>query len=424
MIVRDLQSRMCFPGFITRLVSTKCTWQMRVINPQRGGRGYKPRPIDYPMAHLVKIPIFGASREFRLDADIIRYGRLAKISRPTHDGGDMMRHAFAITAVLALLCLGITAQADVFNLGEGFTNLETVTVGDPGNAADTRYSTPGYGSVNYTYNIGKYEVTAAQYCDFLNHKAKTDPKYLYHADMWDDPYGCKIQRSGSEGSYTYSVASDWANRPVNFVTFMDACRFVNWLHNGQGNGDTETGAYTLSGEQANVHRSANAKWYLLSEDEWYKAAYYKGGGINAGYWDYPMQSDVSTTPSNDLMNPDPGNNANFYQNGYTIGSPYYRTNVGEFEESKSAYSTFDQGGNVWEWNEATYEEGSDRGLRGGAFYYDDYYLQASIFHHHYASYASYGVGFRVASSIVPEPSSIVVLVAGMGSLLAARRRGR
>ena len=46
--------------------------------------------------------------------------------------------------------------------------------------------------------------------------------------------------------------------------------------------------------------------------------------------------------------------------------------VGEFENSASPYGTFDQGGNVWEWNEAVVYEThiALRGLRGGS--YDDY----------------------------------------------------
>jgi len=118
---------------------------------------------------------------------------------------------------------------------------------------------------------------------------------------------------------------------------------------------------------------------VTSEDEWYKAAYYKGGSTNAGYWDYPTSS--NSVPSNDLTTPDGGNNANFHQDGgYTIGSPYYRTPVGEFELSDSPYGTFDQGGNVWEWNEAIVYHDSTyvfRGLRGGSFGLGGSYLHAS-----------------------------------------------
>jgi len=353
-----------------------------------------------------------------------------------------MKKVFAVTAALVLLCLGIAAQANVFNLGAGFTNLETVFVGDRGNDPDTRYANPGYGSVGYNYNIGKYEVTAKQYTDFLNAKAKTDTYGLYNSQMSDPTFigptwslGCNIQRSGGgtvADPYIYTVAHDWANRPVNHVSYWDACRFANWLGNGQGNGDTETGAYTQNGYNGNdgrtIKRNPGSTWVVTSEDEWYKAAYYKGGGTKAGYWDYPMQSDISTIPSNVITNPDGGNNANFYEAGSTIfgsiGSPYYRTNVGEFENSGSAYGTFDQCGNVFEWNEAiVYQDANntDRGLRGGSFDDDGHFLQASArYDGGYPACEASHFGFRVA--YVPEPSSIITLAGGLIGLLGIRRR--
>ncbi len=41
--------------------------------------------------------------------------------------------------------------------------------------------------------------------------------------------------------------------------------------------------------------------------------------MTGNYWDYPTSS--NSVPSNDLINPDPGNSANFTQGDYTIGSP-------------------------------------------------------------------------------------------------------
>ena len=136
-----------------------------------------------------------------------------------------MYRAFAIAALIALLCLGTLAQAVV---------IDTVPVSNPNNAADST----GYGTVGYTYNIGKYEVTAGQYTDFLNKVAKTDTYGLYNTNMDTAvySYGCNIKRTGTSGSYTYSVASDWANRPVNLVSYWDSCRFANRLHNGQPTG--------------------------------------------------------------------------------------------------------------------------------------------------------------------------------------------
>ena len=116
----------------------------------------------------------------------------------------------------------------------------------------------------------------------------------------DTSYGSGITRSGGGTGQLHLHA--WTptspNRPVNYVSFWDACRFANWLHNGQptgaqGAGTTETGAYTLDGyngiDGRTIQRNAGWKWAVTSEDEWYKAAYYKGGSTNAGYWDYPTQ---------------------------------------------------------------------------------------------------------------------------------------
>jgi formylglycine-generating enzyme len=283
--------------------------------------------------------------------------------------------------------------------------IETVTIGNPGNAADTRYVTPGYGAVDYVYNIGKYEVTAGQYCEFLNAVAATDTYSLYHPAMWLNSYGCKIERSGTSGNYTYSVAEDWANRPVNYVSWGDAARFANWLHNGQPTGaqdltTTEDGAYYLNGAMSSaalmaVTRKCGWQWAITSEDEWYKAAYHQNDGVTGNYWDYPTgTNNVPTSeapPGTDMTN----GSANYSS---AIGAPYYRTEVGAYnaKPSDSPYGTFDQGGNVWEWNEAAVS-GSYRGLRGGAFVGGGYGLRASD-RNYYDPTLEFNndVGFRVS----------------------------
>ncbi|MBN1345075.1 MAG: SUMF1/EgtB/PvdO family nonheme iron enzyme [Phycisphaerae bacterium] len=318
--------------------------------------------------------------------------------------------------VVGVVCLSLGAPA----LG---VNIETVPVGNPGNADDT--GEVGYGGVDYVYNIGKFEVTAGQYTDFLNAVADTDTYGLYNTSMWSSSYGCKIERTGSSGSYSYSVASDWADRPVNYVSWGDAARFCNWLENGQpttGMQDlttTEDGSYYLNGATSDaallaVTRDPNATWVIPSEDEWYKAAYHKNDGVTGNYWDYP--TGTNTAPSNDLINPDPGNNATFYDSGYTIGGQYYRTEVGAHENSASPYDTFDQGGNVWEWNEAILY---DRGLRGGSFSYIDILLASNRYYDFSPSYEYFDFGFRVAE--VPEPATVALLAFGGIGVLIRRK---
>ncbi|NQU26490.1 MAG: SUMF1/EgtB/PvdO family nonheme iron enzyme [Candidatus Nealsonbacteria bacterium] len=193
--------------------------------------------------------------------------------------------------------LATTARADVFNMGPGLTSLEMMPVGNPGNDPDTRYDTPGYGGVSYAYNIGKYEVTAGQYCDFLNavDPSGTNTLGLYHFAMDSDYRGCQITWNSTLSTYDFSgrpsgTEADWANRPVNFVSWADAARFANWMHNGQPSGEqglstTEDGAYYLNGattdtELQTVARKVDWKWAITSEDEWYKAAYYDPTGYD------------------------------------------------------------------------------------------------------------------------------------------------
>jgi formylglycine-generating enzyme len=311
-------------------------------------------------------------------------------------------------------------------------SLDFVYVGNPGNANDP--ATGGlYGGVNYAYAMGKYDVTLNQYTAFLNAVATTgDPYGLYNSEgMATFGSTAGIQQTLVSSGYSYSVIGD-GQRPVTWVGWFDAARFCNWLHNGQptgtqGAGTTETGAYTLNGITSgglNISKNANARFWIPSENEWHKAAYYdpnKGGQGVGGYWQYPTRSDIA--PDNNYLIPSLPNQANcrhapdgvfsVTQSATYVSfqhTPFqnYLTPVGAFINSASAYGTFDQGGNVFQWNDAVI--GSIRGLRGGSWNCEyNYFLHVSFRgdEDDIPSAEDFAIGFRVASvaaTAVPIPS--------------------
>jgi sulfatase modifying factor 1 len=303
------------------------------------------------------------------------------------------------------LCCASTAHAVTF---------DWATVGNPGNVGDVQPQGT-FGAVPYTYRISKHEVTNDQYAEFLSNVAVSDPNGLFNAHM-------NITQSGSVGTFTYAVNSGYGPNPVHHVSFFDAMRFVNWLENGeptgaQGPTTTEAGVYTI-GTGISETRAAGASFVIPSIDEWYKAAYHDprlaAAGGPAGddnYWSYPTQSD--TVPTAEA----PSGGANSANFDFAV---FDTTDVGAYVNTTSFYGTFDQGGNVWEWNDAVLGS-SFRGVRGGAWPSDSDDLAAS-------QGSADGpptmensfFGFRVAS--VPEPSSLLLgALAAIGFLVGGRR---
>ena len=306
---------------------------------------------------------------------------------------------FIISAGLAL-CMSSIATAQV--------EIEWVTVGNAGNPADP---TTGFGRVCYEYRIGKYEVTNDQYAAFLNAVAASDPNGLYNTGMGIDTRG-GITRSGSAGSYTYSVKPNMGNKPVNYVIWYDAARMANWLTNGQptgiqNSGTTESGVYAFTGPTTiggitRELRNPN-QVFIPTEDEWYKAAYHQPssqGGDADDYWLYAMQSNSvptvgTATVTGDIANP--GTNVVNYARGADWnGQDGNVTTVGS-TDSTSFYGAFDMNGNVWEWGESPIDI-----RRGGSWAtIDNFSFSSNIRFTTFASTTEF-FGFRLASP-VPGP---------------------
>jgi sulfatase modifying factor 1 len=242
------------------------------------------------------------------------------------------------------------------------TEMDFVTIGNAGNVADTT----GYGIVGYDYRIGKYEVTNAQWNTFVT--AAGAP-------------------TGNDGGYNYLAYFTDAQQPANMVSWYEAAQFCNYLTSG----DKSKGAYQFSGNNANpgdflgINRTAaqaayGTIYFLPTEDEWYKAAYFKHDG--SGYSLYANGTDIA---------PIAGVDARYNY----VGSPW-NIGTGTMEQN----GTFDMMGNVWEWNETLID--SYRGTRGGSFAYSPASHLASSYRLPYLpSNEDYNFGFRVAS--IPEP---------------------
>jgi sulfatase modifying factor 1 len=348
--------------------------------------------------------------------------------------------------VAALACL-LAAPARA-----GIT-YQQVTVGNAGNAGDTRVgaNTLGKGAVAYDYQIGKYDVTIGQYTAFLNAVAVTDTYGLYNSGMGTEFNIAGISQAGGSGSYFYTPIGS-ANRPITFVSWFDSARFANWMANGQPTGaqtstTTENGAYNVNGaisgnavakNATNPNTSAAPTFYVPTENEWYKAAYYSPnyGGVGVpGYYAYATQS--NTAPGNvvgsvtNQANYAPGYVFSVTQSGGYDGSQNYLTDVGAFSGSGSFYGTFDQSGNVFQWNDLNGAAGSSRGLRGGDWLNDSAVSLSSSISASIAPTREDGfVGFRLASPAgVPEidpnglSAALGLLFGGLG-LLERRRYGR
>ncbi len=132
-----------------------------------------------------------------------------------------------------------------------------------GNANDP---STGFGAVNYTYSIGKYEVTLNQYNTFLNAVAKTDTYGLYNASMAVNANIAGITQSGASGSFSYAVTGS-GDRPVTFVSWFDSARFAERAaHRGAGGGNYGDGNLRL--ERSYQRRGFHTRryWDLLTAD--------------------------------------------------------------------------------------------------------------------------------------------------------------
>jgi len=255
------------------------------------------------------------------------------------------------------------------------------------------------------YRLSATEVTNQQYAAFLNAVADSDPNELFNPNMASDPRG-GIIRFPVPGGFIYSVKANMGNKPVNYVSWLDAARYVNWLHNGkpegpQGPDTTETGAYILTLPNAGhtAVRQPGATWFLPTKHEWNVAAY--GNATLLLPWMYPTRSNVApkgatATAAGDVANPGL-NVANYDKSADWNLLDGNLTTVGGCGPLSSSYwGTYDQGGNVAEWVE-TLTGSADRVIRGGSYQSKEHDLRRTFDGSLDPAAEQSDLGFRVAT---------------------------
>ena len=292
----------------------------------------------------------------------------------------------------------VNAQTITENFGTGVNSfsIDFVTIGNPNNAPDAT----GYGSVAYTYNMGKYEVSR-EMIDKANAAGGL---------------GITLQDMTNYSGYG-------ANKPATGVNWYEAAKFVNWLNTSTGN----TAAYKFDGSgtfqlwsagdagynASNMFRNSLAKYVIASSDEWYKGAY---GNLNGTWNNYATGSNSAPTVVGS------GTAANTAVYG-PVSFPADITSAGGL----SPWGTMGQDGNAAEWNETAYDginhtAEERRELRGGSWNFDSLALGASSRSGSSPTSEGHFIGFRVVSVSVPEPSTGLLVALGISGLLLKRRK--
>ena len=227
-----------------------------------------------------------------------------------------------------------------------------VKVGNPGNKGDYNYPRVGsFGSVKYEYEIGRYKVSNAEYSLFLNWAAcESDPHGLYNSKM-------QIRKERKGGKLVYEAYPATANAAVTYVSWYDALRYCNWL--GE--------SYTISNQDLSAERIVDAEYFLPTENEWYKAAYYDPKGKK--YKLYPLR-DAHKIENSDRL------------------------------ESKSTYGMMETSDHIWEWTESEVGK-AFRGIRSDSWFQGNNRQSAGRYYSNPDMELGH-LGFRVARSILAE----------------------
>ena len=271
-----------------------------------------------------------------------------------------MRTSILVMAII--LSVANIASADTFDAGGAneFT-IDFVNIsGDASSANRTNigaYKPAGFTDPTNDYRMGTYEITNDQWDKFVN------------------SYGTVT--GSPSNAYDESAFHTGTDVPTNFLSWYEAAQFVNYLNTSTDHtaaykftGTQGTGDYTYamweSGDagydSTNPYRNSNAFYFLPTEDEWVKAAYWNGTSLQT----HATKAGESLTQGDGTS----GTGWNYWDNidGFAT-DPAGPWDVGSGSEELNG--TFDMMGNVWEWMEGPYISGDFMPgcIRGGSYSY-------------------------------------------------------
>lgn len=245
---------------------------------------------------------------------------------------------------------------------------------------------PGPGaSVDYSFYIGKYEVTNAQFAAFLS----TKPSY-YGQDWWDEfMFNAKIRKLDSKQRLVYIPLPGWEDHPVTGVPWQMLLPYCNWLSEREG----LEKVYDESAGWVPVPDITKDGYRLPMAEEWYKAAAWDPTkDFVGGFWRYGCRSDtIRNTVANFDDGGDPFGEKGWYYThvwrdpettpvGYYDGSSHVLYSDGQAsysfvtEDGRSYYGCYDMSGNV---AEPAHAHDEPDGLVGmGGSWVDNPYLAA------------------------------------------------
>ena len=238
-------------------------------------------------------------------------------------------------------------------------------------------------TIDYDYQIMKYEVTNQQYLEYLTEAYVQGDVWIDEGDVVGYYEGDNNYSAGDYDFYDLGTPYSYNYARISW----DGDSFIINVPSGYNPGDFDN------------HPVVEVTWFgawafaehyglrLPTEHEWEKAA----RGITDN--DYPWGDSIDGSRANYWYSGDP------WDNGTTTVGMYNGQIIQGFSttDSPSPYSVYDMAGNVWEWTDSWWSDtSSSRVLRGGGWYnyISSDYLRAWYRGGHSLTYSVNYVGFR------------------------------